>query len=328
LKIVTEDITSLELEIARGAENPTVEQRQQKQTLVAQYRRLKADVRQYHVHCEQYEKQRKRVQRIEAALTPGEAVVYRDFVNDHDERGKKVCNLVLVIRQRLQVGQELSTINIHNFGDAESCDAFWTADVFDFHLAPGGEHHSGLFDDITKLTIAGDHGPHFSANTTVFNETTFFAKYNKAVESIFLCSYHAYNRCDGAGVVPKRLSKQAQREGAGPIGGASYAHAVNMSNYLNHVAFHFDQVNRSEYVFSSELQEYTNMRKMCHFQYHYIDAHGAVAHEPGIVLVKMTSDDALSFQVIDMVRRQPEQAMCPRCSNHHQRPVQHNVEKK
>ena len=161
----------------------------------------------------------------------------------------------------------------------------------------------------------------------MFNETTFFAKYNKAVESIFLCSYHAYNRCDGAGVVPKRLSKQAQREGAGPIGGASYAHAVNMSNYLNHVAFHFDQVNRSEYVFSSELQEYTNMRKMCHFQYHYIDAHGAVAHEPGIVLVKMTSDDALSFQVIDMVRRQPEQAMCPRCSNHHQRPVQHNVEK-
>ena len=56
--------------------------------------------------------------------------------------------------------------NIENFADKESCDAWFTTDVLDFHLAPGDEHHSLLYH-LTKLYVIGDHGPHFSANNTL-----------------------------------------------------------------------------------------------------------------------------------------------------------------
>ena len=324
LEIVNHNLCLLNLEVCGRL---TVTQAAKKQNLLKVKRKLDKQVRLYKMHCLQYETQRKKVQDIEAALKPGEGVLYRDYVNDHDEAGNKVCNLVLVLRHRLKQGEELVTTNIHNFGDKESCDAYWTADIFDFHFAPGDAHHSGLFDDITKITIVGDHGPHFSANETIFNESTFFVKYSKQVNSIFLCSYHAYNRCDGAGVVPKRLSKQAQRSGAGPLGAEAYSHAVNMSNYDNHVAFYFPTVNRSEYVFSSQLEKHTNLRPMCDFQYHYTNAQGEIVREPGIVLVKFVSDDELPYQVIDLVRRPIEQQMCSNCSSRQQRPVRHVLEK-
>ena len=69
--------------------------------------------------------------------------------------------------------------NIENFADKKACDAWFTADVFDFHLAPCGEHHCGLFDHLTKLYVVGDHGPHFSANNTLLNESPFFRRYGK-----------------------------------------------------------------------------------------------------------------------------------------------------
>jgi hypothetical protein len=53
--------------------------------------------------------------------------------------------------------------------------------------------------------------------------------FGKTVHSIFLCSYHAYNRCDGAGVVPTRLAAQLKRDGRGPVGAAAYARMGNSS---------------------------------------------------------------------------------------------------
>ena len=142
-----------------------------------------------------------------------------------------------------------------------------------------------------------------------------------------MCSYHAYNRCDGAGVIPKRLSKQAQRSGAGPRGAAAYSHAVNLPNYDNHVAFYFSEANRSEYVFSSQLEKHTNLRPMCDFRYYYTNIKGKIVREPGIVLVKSVSDDQLSYQVIDLLRRPTEEKMCARCSQRLQRPVRHVLER-
>ena len=54
----------------------------------------------YHLHLRQDEKQRAKVQKLEADLVPGEGVLYRDFVNDHDESGAKICNLQLVLVER------------------------------------------------------------------------------------------------------------------------------------------------------------------------------------------------------------------------------------
>ena len=73
-------------------------------------RELDSAVNLYHIHLEQYALQRSEVQSIEQNLGVDEAVVYRDYVNDHDERGQKVCNLVLVIRSRLEEGKPVETI--------------------------------------------------------------------------------------------------------------------------------------------------------------------------------------------------------------------------
>ena len=56
-----------------------------------------------------------------------------------------MCNLQLVLAERKVLGGPLVLTNIANFADKESCDAWFTADVFDFHLAPGDEHHSGCW---------------------------------------------------------------------------------------------------------------------------------------------------------------------------------------
>ncbi len=81
---------------------------------------------------------------------------FRDFVNDHDESGAKVCNLQLVLVERKVTGGPLVLVNLTNFADKEACDAWFTADVFDFHLSRGDHHHPGL---LKKLYICGDHGP-------------------------------------------------------------------------------------------------------------------------------------------------------------------------
>ena len=220
--------------------------------LVGEVRELRAQVLLYRQHMEQYQTQRRKIQKLEAELKPGEGVLYRDFVNDHHETGAKVCNLQLVLVERKVLGGPLVLTNLENFADTEACDAWFTADVFQFHLSPGAEHHPGLLDHLHTLYICGDHGPHFSSNKTVFNESTFFRRFGKTVHCIFLCSYHAYNRCDAAGVVPKRLSAQLKREGRGPVGAAAYARMVNASPYSNHVSFVFPRVNRGLNVFPEE----------------------------------------------------------------------------
>ena len=101
---------------------------------------------------------------------------------------------------------------INNFcsdKDHRSADSFYVAQVFETHLKDPGTwfRTKGL----EKLFICGDHGPHFSATKTVYNETTFFVKYGVTPWCFFLCSYHAYNRCDGAGAEAKILNVAFKR---------------------------------------------------------------------------------------------------------------------
>jgi hypothetical protein len=103
------------------------------------------------------------------------------------ERRQGVQSAAVLVEWKVLGGPRVLT-NIESFADKESCDAWFTADVFDFHLAPGDEHHSGLLDHLNKLYVVGDHGPHFSANNTLLNESTFFRRYCKVVECVFLCS--------------------------------------------------------------------------------------------------------------------------------------------
>jgi hypothetical protein len=170
------------------------------QKLLAKARKLKSDVTRYERHLEQYAKCRATVKGLEESLVFGDrrCVLYRDFVNMYNDRGTKIKNLVLVKITRAEDGS-LLVVKLHGFCSDKQvgCDAYYVADVMDFHMKSVAEGGSGQFDDVDEIFQSGDHGPHFACNETVYNESCFFNKYGKTLHDLFLCSYHAYNRCDG-----------------------------------------------------------------------------------------------------------------------------------
>ena len=235
------------LAIIKSHEILTDEQKKQVRLLMAVQTSLALDVSLYHLHLEQYCSARKKVKQIENNLEVGEALIYRDFVNQHSVTGGKVMNLVLSVLYRVETGGPLFATSIHNVctdEDTMSSDAAFVADVFDFHLKKKSDHNPGTFDNFHKIYLSGDHGSHFSSGDTMYNESTWFEKYKMVVECHFLCSYHAFNRCDGAGVTAKNLSIWLQRVHLGPVSASDFALAMNNSDYVNSVAYPFDYINK------------------------------------------------------------------------------------
>ena len=70
---------------------------------------------------------------------------------------------------------------IANLADKEACDTYFTADVFDLHMATADGNHPGLLDEFHTCYVVGDHGSHFSANATLINESTFLEVWQKGV---------------------------------------------------------------------------------------------------------------------------------------------------
>jgi hypothetical protein len=92
----------------------------------------------------------------------------------------------------------------------------------------------------------------------------------------FLCSYHAYNRCDGAGVESKKLANRQKRVRRGLRTAQDYAEALNASSYSNSVGHSLDQINRGASVFPTKLvtkllkagrDESAYLRGLCEFRY-------------------------------------------------------------
>ena len=225
-------------------------------------RDLRTKVARYHRHLEQYSKCRDAVKAVETSLRVGDGrcVLYRDFVNCYNERGTKVKNLVLVKLTRGE-DRDLVVEKIHNFcTDKESgCDAYYVADVFRHHMTTEEKGGSGLFDDIKEIFLAGDHGPHFASVQTVYNESTLWTKWGKLVHPMFLCSYHAYNRCDGAGVTVKREAESCARNNCGPITAENYAHLMNTGSTFDTYSFCFNTIDRGDDVFPKKLKKMKNM---------------------------------------------------------------------
>ena len=215
-------------------------------------RKAAVDVKKYQIHLKQLQTCRPRV--IEAAehLTIRQCLVYRDFVNQHNVQGRKINNFVLVVLYRETEGGELLTFNLSNiieFDKKGSCDAYFVADVFTFHLKSIANGGSGLFERFDTIIISGDHGPHFSSAETVYNESTFFPLYKKKIRVLSLCSYHAFNRCDAAGAAVKSLAYQKAKENLALISAEDYAYAVREDGQGNAWSYAFDTINRSSNVF-------------------------------------------------------------------------------
>jgi hypothetical protein len=192
-------------------------------------RKLDKKITKYKEHLRQYEVCRKALDDLAANLKPGQCITYRDFVNQYTSDGKKMGNLQLVVLYRLIPGTCLLQLKVYNFSGGKRgvrCDPYYVADVFDFHMKPKSAGGSGLFEKFNKIYVSGDHGSHFSATRTIFNESRMELKYGKHVHVLSLCSYHCYNLCDSAGVIGKDLAAKAALEGLELTTSDEYARAV------------------------------------------------------------------------------------------------------
>jgi hypothetical protein len=254
-------------------------------------------VNHYHLHRKQFEACRPKVDAIMNQLARNECLLYRDFVNQHNVRGKKVNNLVFVLIQRNENGVLIRS-KISNFcSDSESnmCDADFVADVFEFHLQAKGDHGSGLFEEFTKIYVSGDHGPHFSSIQTLYNESRMKKRWGKQFHIISLCSYHCYNSCDAAGAESKTLSRVLAKAGTELLEGHDFTMAVRESNYENSWAFTFKNINRDKTFWGDQVlcaPPGSDLRSQCEILYQSPKSPAQV-HElhcpccsPGVVYVR------------------------------------------
>jgi hypothetical protein len=318
-KKLTEQIADLMLD-GVDATNPKM------RALVREQDIMKAHVDLYNIHLEQFQKCRPYIKDLESRLVPGQCVVYRDFVNQHNHLGNKVVNLILTKLWRDKIDGEVKVLKIHNVitdkaTKGTTCAVM--ADVLDFHFKPEGKHANGYFDDVEIVYLCGDHGSHFASTTTYWNESNAYKKYKKMIFPVFLCPYHGYNRCDGAGVQLKRLAEQANRNGKGPVVAKDYQLLMNTSAHIDSVCCYIPIVNRPLDVHTIKFNssEGSIAKRYCEIRYTFINAANQMAMRAGIYLARLVPGEG-AFDVVDMIQRSTNE-LCSKCSDRLQRPETH-----
>jgi hypothetical protein len=220
----------------------------------------------YALHKAQFAVGRRNVTEREASLLVGEALIFRDYVNHHDLTGWKINCLHWVIRWRSYPGGPLNLLKIRHYCSdkmSQSCSAHYTVDVEQFHFKPYGPNNPGLFEElkITKVIFAGDHGPHFACFDTLYHEASCKKLYNIEVELLWLTSYHAYNRCDGAGAEDSTSHNTDTRGGLPREGALSWTNMTNESSDAKSWAYHFECVSQNETTFPSNLNKIKHIKK-------------------------------------------------------------------
>ena len=307
-------------------------------TALGAYRVSFDAVRTYKRHISQYETCRKTVKEIESRLQPGEAVLYRDFVNQYMSGGQKLLNLVFVLLwhdgDRTQRFTKVMKFN-HMCDDTKgsnstgSCDAYYMADVWDQFL---GVCQHLKRKNITKLYVSGDHGPHFACAQTHYKESAVFDDYGIELFMFFLCSYHAFNRCDGAGVEGKSLYEWAIRNRTATEEANALVDILNRSEYHNSVGVDMGKINRSANVFPEELQTEgeQELRKKCEVKYSWTNEDGTTGRQAGVILCRdipcVPWETGEPYEVYDLRKNPPEGPICRKCSKKKQRPIYHTSE--
>ena len=178
--------------------------------------KLEKAVEHARIHFIHYETALKYVKGIEYNLQTGQVLIYRDFVNQYSETGKKINNLIFVVIRPSPDGCGNFIDYVNNFAQAK-CTSSFHATALDKLC-----QRADLLPPGTKLYISGDHGPHFWSWDTLMWQSTIFEKYKIKVEIVGLCSYHAYNRCDTHGAMIKKAAYRASTKGGGPVTSAEF----------------------------------------------------------------------------------------------------------
>jgi hypothetical protein len=337
---VTHETKLGELELLIGStvdekvlENHRDASKKENAALQAERKKIKAllvKVDHYEVHLKQKEKNRKKVQEIQHRLKPNECLVFRDFVNSYNQRGKKVLNMILVLLYVLKEGQDPPCVTVvHNVSDYEldqnnKTDRFYAMDVLDFHLNP--ERGSKLFERFTLINISGDHGSHFSARETIYFESRVWERYRKTIREVSLASYHCYNRCDAAGAAVVVLAKDQAKQGADLRGAQDYVQCIRTYGAENTWAFTFPRINRSESLVAGYLKKIKTtraglgeefnkefLRQQCDVRFHY-EENGEIIHlEGGIIQCREVIDEG-EYKVLNLGSFYHGR-FCKRCSN-------------
>jgi len=292
-------------------------------------RKLKTKMADLDRHVEQLETARERVKQAEADLKEGEVLIYRDFVNTYTPDGK-MMNLVLVCMWKTKPQQTTPHIvKINNYcshAKTSGASSWYVADVFEYHLKKEGG--TEFFRQFNHIILAGDHGPHFISIMTVHNQSRWFDKYGKTVYCLFLCSYHAYNRCDGAGVETIKLVKINKKKNKEIYDSQIMANVMNESNYSNSVAVAFPRINTSANVFPLNLKTGHGLQlvKKCEMRYFMDDP--VTLQQTGIVYIRNISSKTTDerFQVIQTQTYSKSNAalgICQCCSDMEQQPKFH-----
>jgi len=280
----------------------------------------------YDQHMLQYKTQRPYLKQLERDLEPGQAIVYRDFVNMYTAvsdkvNGNQLKNLVLVVLWRDEKGAPLQVRKLSNLcghRESRSCDAYFVRDVFEFHMSPKDDYHTGYLNGFKKIYVAGDHGPHFVALKTLLNESMMKSKYGVDIECVFLCSYHAFNRCDGAGVELIRLALWAFKAQRYLRSAKQHAALLNGSQYDNHEGFEFKRINKDKSLFPEVIQKPAGVlvKRVCEFHF----------PSPGVVAAKYVSDAKAPYDIFfDLVPRTIMEPLCGPCSLKNQAVIHHTT---
>ena len=301
------------------------------------HRVLRDKVQVYTTHLKQYESCRAVIKKIERNLKVGECVLYRDFVAAYNCEGSKIQNLVLVCLHRDVANGPLKVFKFNNLcddKDSRSADPAYVADVFEFYFGKNGdpEFKCSFFKQFHRVYISGDHGTHFSSIETMFNESRFKELYGVEFVMFFLCSYHAYNRCDGAGVESKKVSIR-EAKGRKSLRSASEVQVgLNGSNYSNSIAFKFAKISRNMNQFPKLVKgAKLRLRKMCEVKYTFVNEHGKLSSEEGVILCRLVpsvpeekgGQKGDAYEVYDLRVEPPGGELCRVCSKEKQHPVRH-----
>jgi hypothetical protein len=256
-------------------------------------------------------------------------MVIRDFVNHHDHRGSHVKCLHWVLMWRTEPGGPLHRLKLRHYcSDTKSLstDSYYQADVTNFHLDETNEHCPQLFKDFDTIIMVGDHGPHFASHETMHNESTLERKYGKKIILMFLTSYHAYSRADGAGAEDSTALHKDLIAGMPRFGAKAMVNMTNSSHDVASWAYWFPAINRNADVFPPHKHFAAKdrakwIKKWTEVKFDKPDSSDTYDGYLQYRLVTGIGD----WQWTDLVAatRTPDETLCDSCSTKHQHAVLH-----
>ena len=193
----------------------------------------------YHEHMEKYKYQRPAARAMEDRLkdNPGMCVVQEDFCADYEIDGFKMINLIITLiywdsktgklEHRFLDQYSRGSVNPQYVNDDTkrgSADSFLQKAIWLRVL----KHNKDFFKQFHTFVKSNDNGASIKNSATFYFAGRLSELYAIRTIWLFLCPYHACNRCDQHGGVTKGILRAKQRKMNKALASArAHAEAIN-----------------------------------------------------------------------------------------------------